>query len=151
LPSTESECRNWLPASSLTDNGDALIGPVTEPWTSIKLPQLWPEWQRHARCAEEGLEKYFGSDSDIRPTMSTRQVREAQDTCKTCPVLGQCLAWALENKEEYGVWGGTSGRTRRRIWRWIREGFVTAEQVVEDVSNGKGYLYEQDLDDEAIA
>lgn len=109
---------------------------------------MWPDWHDEARCAEEGLEKYFGTDSDIRPTMSTRQVREAQATCARCPVLGTCAEWALTNREEYGVWGMTSGRTRRRIWRWIRAGVVSTAQVVTDIENGYAHLYEQDLDED---
>lgn len=100
---------------------------------------------------DAGLEHFFGTDSDIRPTMSTRQVRAAQAVCAQCPVIAQCLEWALSGPEEYGVWGMTSGRTRRRIWRWIRQGLVTQEQVVKDVENGHVRLYERDLDAEEEA
>ena len=66
--------------------------------------------------------------------------------------MGTCLRWALDNREEYGVWGMTSGRTRRRIWRWIREDYVSTDQVVADIQAGRVDLYEQDLDveDEAV-
>jgi WhiB family redox-sensing transcriptional regulator len=147
----EQQCKTWRPVSHYCDTNEALPTEKVEPWTNIKIADCWPEWHEHAACFNEGLEKYFGTDSDIRPTMSTRQVREAQQTCFTCPVLAQCLDWALSCKEEYGVWGGTSGRTRRRIWRWIKDGYVTQEQVIADISDGKVGLYEHDLDDEEEA
>lgn len=36
--------------------------------------------------------------------------------CEGCPVQQQCLDYALENYE-WGIWGGTSERERKRIRR----------------------------------
>jgi WhiB family redox-sensing transcriptional regulator len=30
----------------------------------------------------------------------------AKDVCSRCPVRAECLAFALANGEEFGVWGG---------------------------------------------
>lgn len=35
--------------------------------------------------------------------------------CRTCPVLGACLAWALQAGDLHGVWGGTTARERRAM------------------------------------
>lgn len=32
-----------------------------------------------------------------------------------CPVREQCLAYALDNDEQYGVWGGMSERQRKHM------------------------------------
>jgi WhiB family redox-sensing transcriptional regulator len=37
---------------------------------------------------------------------------EAKKTCADCPVRAQCLAWALEHDERFGVWGGKTARER---------------------------------------
>ncbi|HWW54027.1 MAG TPA: WhiB family transcriptional regulator [Acidimicrobiales bacterium] len=37
--------------------------------------------------------------------------------CIECPVKGRCLEYALRNRIDHGVWGGTSERERRRILR----------------------------------
>ena len=37
--------------------------------------------------------------------------------CRSCPVRTQCLADALDNRVEYGVWGGMTERERRALLR----------------------------------
>lgn len=37
--------------------------------------------------------------------------------CKGCPVLPECLAEALDNNDEHGVWGGMTVRERRALVR----------------------------------
>jgi WhiB family redox-sensing transcriptional regulator len=37
--------------------------------------------------------------------------------CATCPVTEQCLEFAMENDERFGVWGGKTERERRKLRR----------------------------------
>jgi WhiB family transcriptional regulator, redox-sensing transcriptional regulator len=39
--------------------------------------------------------------------------RKAAAICRHCPVLQECAAEALDNKVEYGIWGGMTERRRR--------------------------------------
>lgn len=39
--------------------------------------------------------------------------RLAQRICAGCPVVKECLAWALSTGVAYGVWGGTTEADRR--------------------------------------
>ena len=41
----------------------------------------------------------------------------AKLVCRSCPVRIQCLADALDNRVEYGVWGGMTERERRALLR----------------------------------
>ncbi|MCV6976353.1 WhiB family transcriptional regulator [Mycobacterium bourgelatii] len=41
--------------------------------------------------------------------------RKATAICRQCPVLQECAADALDNKVEYGVWGGLTERQRRAL------------------------------------
>lgn len=41
--------------------------------------------------------------------------REAAAICRYCPVLRECLADALDNRVEYGIWGGMTERRRRAL------------------------------------
>ena len=37
--------------------------------------------------------------------------------CRSCPVRTACLADALDNRVEFGVWGGMTERERRALLR----------------------------------
>ncbi|BDB40724.1 MULTISPECIES: WhiB family transcriptional regulator [Mycobacterium] len=41
--------------------------------------------------------------------------RKAANFCRHCPVLRQCGADALDNKVEFGIWGGMTERQRRAL------------------------------------
>lgn len=43
--------------------------------------------------------------------------REARSVCLSCPVRLQCLADALDNRMDFGVWGGMTERERRALLR----------------------------------
>lgn len=56
----------------------------------------------------------------------------AKAVCASCSVRVDCLTWALDNHEKFGIWGGTSERERRRIRRRLRAGQPVPELVVTD-------------------
>ena len=37
--------------------------------------------------------------------------------CRECPFIHECLQYALDNREAFGVWGGKSERMRRSMLR----------------------------------
>jgi len=39
----------------------------------------------------------------------------AKQVCMSCPVIAECLADALDNRTEFGVWGGMTERERRAL------------------------------------
>ena len=39
----------------------------------------------------------------------------AKAVCMSCPVRAECLADALDNRVEFGVWGGMTERERRAV------------------------------------
>ena len=41
----------------------------------------------------------------------------AKQVCTACPVRTECLAEALDNQIEWGVWGGMTERDRRALLR----------------------------------
>ena len=54
------------------------------------------------------------------PTPSSCRARpsaRAKAVCKGCPVVAECLADALDNRTEFGVWGGMTERERRALLR----------------------------------
>jgi WhiB family transcriptional regulator, redox-sensing transcriptional regulator len=120
------------------DNEPPLLD--SERFVSFSLEDLYPDWQKESRCLGVGNDYFFG-DEKQQPTMSIKQVRQASKLCDVCPVYRECLRWALENREEYGVWAGTSGRVRRKIQRLLEANEVTVDQVVEDFTHGRRDRY----------
>jgi WhiB family redox-sensing transcriptional regulator len=53
---------------------------------------------------------FFGS-GDAQAT------RNAKKLCRGCEVIGECLVYALNHGERFGVWGGMSERERRNLMR----------------------------------
>ena len=41
--------------------------------------------------------------------------RPAKRICQACPVIEQCLQYALDTEEEHGVWGGLTRTERRKL------------------------------------
>ena len=65
------------------------------------------EWQARALCAQTDPEAFFPEKGG--------STREAKRVCMSCEVRVQCLDYALENDERFGIWGGLSERERRRV------------------------------------
>ncbi|NLT55122.1 MAG: WhiB family transcriptional regulator [Actinomycetales bacterium] len=56
------------------------------------------------------------SDPDALFVQGAAQNR-AKAVCMGCPVRTECLADALDNRTEFGVWGGMTERERRALLR----------------------------------
>ena len=69
------------------------------------------EWQEQALCAQTDPEAFFPEKGG--------STREAKRICQGCPVRDDCLEFALEHDERFGIWGGLSERERRRLKREI--------------------------------
>jgi WhiB family redox-sensing transcriptional regulator len=67
------------------------------------------EWMGRGNCVNEPPSLFFPSDGV--------GVEIARKICATCPVKERCLEYALVNRIDHGVWGGSSERERRRILR----------------------------------
>src|ERR1700722_13907954 len=74
------------------------------------------DWRDHAACREMDPDLFFpiGTAGE-----SVVQIDEAREVCRTCPVCGPCLRWALDSGSA-GVWGGTTEGGRRTLRQQIR-------------------------------
>lgn len=66
-------------------------------------------WQGAARCLEVDPEIFFPERGGSS--------KAARTVCNDCPVRIECLRYALSNREQFGIWGGTSERERRKLRR----------------------------------
>ena len=70
-------------------------------------------WRDHAECrgVDPGI---FHPDDEEENEFSAEA---AKTICMSCPVRTECLAEALDNQIEWGVWGGMTERERRALLR----------------------------------
>lgn len=64
-------------------------------------------WMAQGACRNHPPSAFFPSDGV--------GVDRARKICATCSVQSPCLEYALAQRIDHGVWGGTSERERRRI------------------------------------
>ena len=70
---------------------------------------MWVEdWASAAVCRQAKPDELF-----VRGAEQNR----AKLMCGSCPVRTECLAEALDNQLEWGVWGGMTERARRALLR----------------------------------
>jgi len=65
------------------------------------------EWTLQAKCRDMA-DALFPEGKDQK---------RARSVCVGCPVRSECLAEALDNRIEWGVWGGMTERERRALLR----------------------------------
>jgi WhiB family transcriptional regulator, redox-sensing transcriptional regulator len=72
------------------------------------------DWRDYAACRDVDPDLFFPLGTS---GASLHQIDEAKRICRTCPVCGPCLRWALDSGDA-GVWGATTEderRNRRRL------------------------------------
>lgn len=88
------------------------------------------DWPSLAACRDGDPDALFvqGAEQNV-----------AKRVCRGCPVRYECLADALDNRIEFGVWGGMTERERRallrrhphvRSWRRAFEAAIQDKELV---------------------
>lgn len=82
-----------------TDSIAILAAPITEerPWMVFRA------------CRDAEADLFFASTKEDQ--------RQALAICASCPVRVDCLEYALEARERFGIWGGMTEKQRRRLSR----------------------------------
>ncbi|AGM12321.1 WhiB family transcription factor [Mycobacterium phage Skinny] len=90
------------------------------------------DWRTRSVCEAEDFDMTFvdvddlieqGVERDMAKDIIKQHDDAAKAVCDRCPVVAQCLNQAMEDNEEYGVWGGKNPAERNRerhIWLQIR-------------------------------
>ncbi len=71
-------------------------------------------WRSRAACLDEDPELFFPI-GNTGPAIL--QIEKARLVCHRCEVVETCLSWALESRQDAGVWGGLSDDERRALKR----------------------------------
>jgi hypothetical protein len=61
-----------------------------------------PDWHEESECSKLGNSDKIDNFFANKPA----QQWEAKKLCGACPVREQCIKWALDNKQIWGIWGG---------------------------------------------
>jgi WhiB family transcriptional regulator, redox-sensing transcriptional regulator len=67
-------------------------------------------WREQAACRDRDPEIWFPTELGHSGTH-----RIAKAICQRCQVSRDCLAYALERRERWGIWGGLSEGQRARL------------------------------------
>jgi WhiB family transcriptional regulator, redox-sensing transcriptional regulator len=70
------------------------------------------DWRAQAACLDEDPELFFPVGSS-GPALA--QMAQAKAYCQRCPVINECLEWALRTSQHDGIWGGKSEDERRSL------------------------------------
>lgn len=93
-------------------------------------------WRSDAKCKGMNTEMWFPPrDKDLYTDIAneSKAVCLGKDGKSPCKVRIDCLLYAHNNDEEYGIWGGLSRRERNALHRKaIKNGMTLKEWVERD-------------------
>lgn len=76
-------------------------------------------WMNNAACLDHDPDLHFpkGGQPGHRTNAAHNQSLRAKEVCRGCQVRQPCLEYALENNEQYGVWGAFDADERAAMRR----------------------------------
>ena len=72
------------------------------------------DWRDLAACRGVDPDLFFPVGT-TGPSLD--QVEQAKAICRSCPVIEDCLRFALSTQQEYGIWAGTTSEERHAMRR----------------------------------
>ncbi len=72
---------------------------------ALVLIPAGPDWRDRAACTGHSRDAFYPNDSDHAGIVRAKRI------CRTCPVVAECLDFALASREPWGVWGVWGGMT----------------------------------------
>lgn len=74
-------------------------------------------WRESAACRLLETDLFFPIGKTGR---AIEEIQRAKAVCASCPVRPSCLAFALDTRQAYGIWGGYDEDERRVLLRQRR-------------------------------
>ena len=80
------------------------------------VPAVWQDglWRSDAACADS-FSPDFWADIETQVGARRRMRETAKLVCSVCKVQPECLTYALETEQPFGVWGGLLPEERRKL------------------------------------
>lgn len=77
-------------------------------------------WPERAACKDYHDPDVFFRWETLNATRGPERdsmIAEARAICDACPVKQECLEQALEARERWGMWGGTTAQERKEMFK----------------------------------
>jgi WhiB family transcriptional regulator, redox-sensing transcriptional regulator len=78
-------------------------------------PDFW-NWQEKALCRNTDPDLFFYADLE-KGEDKQKRIKAAIAICGNCPVIYQCRQFALDTKQDYGIWGGLTQEELAKLRR----------------------------------
>jgi WhiB family redox-sensing transcriptional regulator len=89
-------------------------------------------WRHKSACQTADPDLFFpaGVGDEAR-----RNIRQAKEVCAVCPVRQECLDWAVDTRQLFGVWGGLAEDERQGFYEesfhWQFNSCIERQQLIE--------------------
>lgn len=90
-------------------------------------------WRERAKCLGMDVELFYPPrDKDKYKNIAdkAKNICLGKDGKPECPVRKDCLLYAIDGEDTYGIWGGLSNRERNALIRKAKKHGKTTEQWV---------------------
>ena len=76
-------------------------------------------WQSLGLCFQspKAHELMFHATTIGKGALHSKEVMRAKAICQVCGVTEECLAFALQTRQVFGIWGGSTPQERGRMRR----------------------------------
>jgi len=75
------------------------------------------DWQLKANCI--GLDSTMFIPTDLKGAAVNKQMKAAKQYCYECSVRAECLAFAIYNNMDIGLWGGFTPLERKGLHKTV--------------------------------
>lgn len=81
-----------------------------------EMELFFENWREAAACLDRPEVSFFPLPDDAAG------IARAKALCASCPVVDDCLAYAVETNQPDGVWGGATPSERVKLRRrWLQD------------------------------
>lgn len=80
---------------------------------SMRRSSIDTSWMKRAACVNQDPTLFYPEERDSQ--LRREKAKEAVKICGRCAVREACLEYALNNNENFGIWGGETEVARRRL------------------------------------
>jgi len=70
------------------------------------------EWRENALCKGKETNFFY---PEVNVKGGKKQVQDVKAICRLCQVSSECLTYAINNREEFGIWGGLTPKERFKV------------------------------------